>query len=155
MIGQILGLTLLAALAGAAAEPPAAVGGLMLERRLVADPGHAGEDSAGYLIVRNPGAAEDRLLSVTCACASRVELHRIDRSGPSPRMATDPDWAVPAAGQLEVRPGSPLHLMLINFDPARAVDGKVRLTLTFRDAGAVQADFALAPDSRAAWAAFD
>lgn len=138
----------------AGAEPEARVGVLRLERRIVANPGEAGQDAAAYLKVANPGASEDRLLSVSCSCADKVELHRIDRSGPRPDMVTDAEWAVPPGEGLEVRPGSPLHLMLMNFDPAKAVGGRVTLDLLFRDAGQVSADFALASDSRAGWTAF-
>lgn len=70
-------------------------------------------------------------------------------------MVTDPTWGVPGAGALEVRPGSDLHLMLIGYDPARAMDGKVSVTLRFRDAGELTTDFRLVEDTRAAWAAFD
>ena len=64
-------------------------------------------------------------------------------------------WTVPGQGTLDVRPGSDLHLMLIDYDPSKAVDGEVSLTLTFRDAGSVTAGFDLVTDSRAAWTAFD
>lgn len=126
-------------------------GGLTLSRRIVADPGEPG-DVAAYLRI---AGGEDRLTGVSCACAERVELHRIDRSGGQPSMAADEAWAVAAEGGLDVRPGSPLHLMLIGFDPARATDGQVTLVLTFERAGEVQASFDLAPDSRSAWARFD
>jgi hypothetical protein len=43
--------------------------------------------------------------------------------------------------------------MLVGFRPGA---GKaVPLTLTFREAGTVTADFALVADSKAAWAGFD
>lgn len=135
-------------------EVAAAVGSLDLTRRIVRGVDEAGQDVAGYLRVGNRGPAADRLIRVSCDCADRVELHRIDRSGPTPDMVSDEGWDAPVGEPLDVRPGSNLHLMLIGYDPSRAVDGKVRLTLTFRDAGAVTADFALVEDSRAAWDAF-
>jgi copper(I)-binding protein len=138
----------------AGAEPDLRAGALRLERRIVANPGEAGQDAAAYLKVVDTGGAGDVLLRAACACADKVEMHRIDRSGPAPAMVTDAEWAVPASGALDVRPGSPLHLMLMNFDPAKAVSGRMTLELTFRDAGTVMADFALARDSRAGWAAF-
>lgn len=136
-------------------EAAVSLGSLDLSRRIVRGVDMAGEDVAGYLRVANRGAAPDRLIGATCACAERVELHRIDRSGPSPDMVSDAGWDAPVGEPLDVRPGSDLHLMLIGYDPARAVEGKVRLTLTFRDAGTIEADFALVEDSRAAWDAFD
>lgn len=141
--------------ARAASEAAVTLGALELSRRLVRGVDQAGEDVAGYLKVANRGAAPDRLIGASCACAERIELHRIDRSGPRPDMVSDPGWDAPFDAPLDVRPGSDLHLMLIGYDPAKAVDGKVRLTLTFRDAGPVEADFALVEDSPAAWTAFD
>lgn len=138
-----------------AQEAPALVGGLDLTRRILRHVDEPGQDVAAYVHVRNPAATADQLLSVSCACADRVELHRIDRSGERPDMVTDARWDVPAAGVLEVRPGSPLHLMLINYDPRASTNGRVRLSLTFREAGTVEAPFALTDDSAAAWAAFD
>lgn len=139
----------------AGAEPEVRAGNLRLERRIVANPGEAGQDAAAYLRVVNGGDDADQLIGVRCVCADRVELHRIDRSGPRPDMVTDPEWIVPGSGMLDVRPGDALHLMLMNFDPAKADNGRVRLELEFRRAGRVTADFGLTPDSRAGWRAFD
>lgn len=136
-------------------EAPASAGPLVLTRRIVATSGAAGEDSAGYLMVRNGSPVADELVDVTCVCADTVEFHRIARTATGGSMIDDPVWAVPGNGALEIKPGTVLHLMLINFDPAKAVDGRVRLSLTFRDAGMVQADFSLTTNSAGAWAAFD
>lgn len=133
--------------ARAAEQAPVEAGGLVLSRRIVADPGEPG-DVAAYLSIMG---GTDRLVGVSCACAASVELHRIDRSGPRPDMVADAAWDVP----VEVRPGSDLHLMLMGFDPARATDRRVTLTLIFERAGPVEAEFELTPDSRSAWARFD
>lgn len=148
MIGLVLALAL------QVAEGPASVGPLHLSRRIVRGVDTPGEAVAGYLKVSNP-AAEDALIAASCVCATRVEFHQIRREAGQVDMATEASWTVPAGGELDVRPGSDLHLMLIDYDPAAAVDGKVRLSLTFRDAGTIETDFALVEDSRAAWAAFD
>lgn len=153
-------LTLTASLAMLAASPamaeePASAGPLDLTRRIVASSGAAGEDSAGYVRIRNGSPVADELVGVSCACAQRVEFHRINRGPDGVSMDADLVWIVPGRGALEVRPGSDLHFMLIRFDPTKAAAGQVRLTFRFRDAGAVEADFALTGDSRAAWAAFD
>ncbi len=139
----------------ASGEAPASAGSLALTRRILRHVEEPGQDVAAYVLVRNGASRPDQLLAVSCACARRVELHRIDRSGERPDMVEDPAWEVPGEGELVVRPGSPLHFMLIGYDPGVARDGRVRLSLTFRDAGAVEADFALTDDSAVAWAAFD
>lgn len=144
----------------AAQDPPAAsapttVGPLTISRRIVRGVDEAGHDVAGYLLVRNGSSSADELTAVACDCAQAVEFHHIRRTPERVSMDADPTWVVPAAGALTVRPGSDLHLMLIGYDPAKAADGRVRMSLTFRDTGTVQADFALTQDSAAAWAAFD
>lgn len=141
------GAAVVATPARAAEQAVIEAGGLTLSRRIVADPGEPGDVAAYLSITGGP----DRLVGVSCACADSVELHRIDRSGPRPDMVADAAWDTP----VEVRPGSALHLMLMGFDPAHATDGRVTLTLTFEQAGAVEAAFDLTPDSRSAWARFD
>lgn len=128
-------------------EAPAVAGALDLSRRLMADPGQERGDVAAYLRVHNGDPVADRLLSVSCSCADRVEFHRIQRTGPGAGMISDATWDIPGQGQLDIRPGSDLHLMLINFDPRSAVQGRVRLSLMFEQNGAVDADFFLAPDT--------
>ncbi len=158
MINRILTLSAILTVLGAspaAAEDPASAGPLDLTRRIVATSGAAGEDSAGYVRIRNGSPVADELMDASCTCADTIEFHRVVRTESGGSMIDDPVWTVPGRGALDVRPGTSLHFMLINFDPAKAVDGRVVLTLTFRDAGTVQADFALTSDSRAAWAAFD
>jgi len=135
-------------------EAPVSAGALKLTRRIVRGVDVTGEDVAGYVRVRNDSPVADRLVRVTCACADRVELHRIQRSGPTPGMAADPSWEAPGAGLLEVRPGSDLHFMLINYDPSRTEGGRVLMKLEFAGAGTVEADFVLVQDSRAAWDGF-
>lgn len=139
----------------ALAEAPAGLGPLDLTRRIVASSGTVGEASAGYVRLSNSGPAADQLMSVACACATRVEFHQIRRSETGVSMDTLPTWDIPAQGALDIRPGSDLHFMLIDFDPALITDGHVALTLTFRDAGAIQTDFSVTTDSRGAWSAFD
>ncbi|MGV3578295.1 copper chaperone PCu(A)C [Brevundimonas sp.] len=143
------------AAAQSAIETPAPAGTLDLTRRILRHVEEPGQDVAAYVRVRNGAPVADELVSVRCACAERVELHRMDRSGERPDMVTDAGWEIPGNGALEVRPGSPLHFMLIGYDPTAARDGRVRLSLTFREAGTVETDFALTDDSAAAWAAFD
>ena len=141
--------------AQATREAPASAGPLDLSRRIVRGVDQPGEAVAGYLLIRNGSPASDQLTGVSCACASRVELHQIRRSGGNVSMDTEASWEAPGNGVLEVRPGSDLHLMLIDYDPSKAINGKVSMTLTFRDAGQVTTVFDLVEDSRAAWAEFD
>ncbi|MGZ9114762.1 MAG: copper chaperone PCu(A)C [Brevundimonas sp.] len=105
--------------------------------------------------IRNGSPVADELVSVSCDNAGRVGFHRIRRGPDGVSMDADPVWAVPGRGSLEVRRGGELNFMPIGFDPAKSTAGQVTVILNFREAVTVRADFALAEDSRAAWAAFD
>lgn len=135
-------------------ESPASAGPMDLTRRIVARPTTPGEAVAGYLRIRNGAPVADQLIAVACTCAERIEFHQIRRQAAGVSMDTDPTWEVPGHGMLDIRPGSDLHLMLLDFAPSAVRDGAVRLTLTFRDAGKVVTDFAVTADTRAAWEAF-
>ena len=135
---------LLAALAALLSGP------VTLESRIVRAAPAAGDDVAGYVRIANAGEA-DRLLGVSCACAEKVEVHRVDRSGPAPDMVTMPGIDVPAHGALEIRPGSALHLMLMGVKAPIPAGSSVELTFRFEKAGTIKADFAAVEDTRAAW----
>lgn len=109
----------------------------------------AGGDAAAYVAIGNAGAA-DRLVGVTCACAGKVEIHRVTRSEGRVSMDAEPALPVPGGG-VEIRPGSPLHLMLMNLRAPIAAGETVPLTLRFERAGAVTAAFTATENTAAAW----
>ncbi|MGQ0589428.1 MAG: copper chaperone PCu(A)C [Sphingosinicella sp.] len=127
-----------------------AMQGLALENRIVrAAP--AGGDAAGYVAILNAGPG-DSLIGAECGCAERVEIHRIVRENGEVSMESAPNLAVPAGGAVEIRPGSDLHLMLINLREPLAEGQIVPMTLRFERGGAVAANFTAVADTRAAWA---
>ena len=109
----------------------------------------AGGDAAAYVAIANAGEA-DRLVGVSCACAERVEIHRVTRTEGNVSMAAEPALAVPGGG-VEIRPGSPLHLMLMNLNAPIAAGQSVPLTLRFLRAGAMTAAFIATENTAAAW----
>lgn len=109
----------------------------------------AGGDAAAYVAIANAGEA-DRLVGVACDCAERVEIHRVTRSEGNVSMTAEPGLAVPGGG-VEIRPGSPLHLMLMNLRAPLAAGQSVPLTLRFERAGAVTAAFTATENTAAAW----
>jgi copper(I)-binding protein len=111
----------------------------------------AGEDAAAYVAIANAGEG-DRLVGVSCACAERVEIHRVTRNGGDVSMTSEPALAVPGDG-VEIRPGSPLHLMLLNLNEPIAAGQSVPLTLRFERAGAMTAHFAVVENTASAWQA--
>jgi copper(I)-binding protein len=92
--------------------------------------------AAGYLTVRNAGAA-DKLLSASSPAAERVETHMTMREGDISRMREVKGYEVPARGTLELKPGGP-HLMLVNIKAPLKEGTAVPLTLRFEKAGEIK-----------------
>jgi copper(I)-binding protein len=111
----------------------------------------AGEDAAAYVAIANSGAA-DRLVGAACDCAERVEIHRVVRAGGNVSMDSAAALPVPA-GRTEIRPGSDLHLMLMNLRAPLASGQSVPVVLRFERAGAVSGSFVAVEDTGAAWQA--
>ena len=128
-----------------------ALQGVTLESRIVRA-GPAGEDVAAYVAIANPGA-EDRLVEASCACAERVEVHRMvaEPDGDGRAMEVARSLAIP--GRVEIRPRSDLHLMLRGLRAPLAQGQSVPVTLRFERAGAVTGQFLAVEDTGAAWAA--
>ena len=94
--------------------------------------------STGRVTIENTGAA-DRLMSASCACAAKVELHRMWMDGTIMRMRKiDDGLVVPAHGKLVL--GGDEHLMLIGVKPLLKLGATVRLTLKFQHAGTLSVD---------------
>lgn len=125
---------------------------LQVSRAIVRDTAQADADVAAYVAIANSGTEADRLLSARCACAGRVELHRVVRQGE--KMSMESDWPLTIAPgtRTEVKPGTPLHLMLMGTKAPLAAGGSVPLILIFERAGAVLVDFRIVADSAKGWA---
>ena len=97
--------------------------------------------AAGYLTVRNAGAA-DRLVSVTSPAAAKVETHITVKDGDVSRMREVKGYAVPAKGSLALAPGGS-HLMLVGLKAPLKEGDKVPLVLRFEKAGEVKTALAV------------
>lgn len=117
-------------------------GTLTLESPWTRAAGQGGQ-GAGFLIIRNSGAA-DRLLSASTPVAGRTELHTMLRDGDVMRMRQVEAISVPANGAVTLAPGG-LHVMLIGLTRPLAVGESVPLTLVFERAGTVTLDLAVRP----------
>ena len=99
--------------------------------------------AAGYLTVRNAGAA-DKLVSASSPAAERVETHVTMRDGDISRMREVKGYEVPARGTLELKPGSS-HLMLVNIKAPLKEGTSVPLTLRFEKAGEIKTELQVRP----------
>ena len=96
--------------------------------------------AAGYMALRNPGAAPDRLVGASSPAAARVEMHVHLRDGEVMRMREVAGFDVPARGAFELKPGG-AHLMFIDIRRPFKEGETVPVTFRFEKAGEVNAEF--------------
>ena len=93
--------------------------------------------AAGYLLIKNTGNLDDRLVSVSADFADMLMLHQssVDSNGvASMKMIMVID--VPAGQQVELKPGG-FHIVLQGLKPGIKAGDMVTLLLQFEQAGTV------------------
>lgn len=95
--------------------------------------------AAVFLVIRNGGGADDRLLRAEAAFARSVELHRSFQEDGVIRMRPVGTIPVPAGATVRLEPGG-YHVMLMGLERKPAIGERVRLTLVFERAGPVEVD---------------
>jgi len=96
--------------------------------------------AAGYMVIRNPGTAADRLESASSPASARVELHVHINEGGVMKMREVPGYDVPARGSFELKPGG-AHLMFMDIRRPFKEGEKLPVKLKFEKAGEVSAEF--------------
>lgn len=89
---------------------------------------------AGFVTIKNSGAADDTLLGAEAGISKTVELHTHIKDGDVMRMRQVDSIAVPAGATAELKPGAD-HIMFINLNKPLAEGEKVAVTLVFAKAG--------------------
>jgi periplasmic copper chaperone A len=98
-----------------------------------ATPG-AARTGAVYFRVESPAA--DRLVGLASPVAAKAELHtHIETNGVMQMREVDGGLALPAGQVVELKPGGPLHVMLIELNQKLKAGDSFPLTLTFEKAG--------------------
>ncbi|WP_140984266.1 copper chaperone PCu(A)C [Asticcacaulis tiandongensis] len=94
-------------------------------------------NTAAYVVIENPTAGDDRLLSAQAGWADKTELHTMETVDGVMKMAAAPEGFVIKAGEtLELKPGGN-HIMLMGLKE-RPQEGEMReIILTFEKAGQV------------------
>ena len=130
----------LGVLAGAAQAHEVKAGDLTISSLAVRATPPGVPNSAGYMTIANAGAKPDKLLSVSCACAARVEAHMSHVMNGQAMMMPAGPVNVPAGGKVAFAPGG-LHLMITGLKAPLVDGGMQELTLKFARAGTVKAGF--------------
>ena len=137
----LLGAAITLALAPTVRAQDIAAGDIRITRPWTRAAGQGGT-GAGYMTIRNAGAAPDRILSARAAVAGTVELHTHIRDGDVMRMRPVLAIDIPAGGAVQLAPGG-LHIMLIGLTAPLRQGERVPLTLVFERAGEVQIQLAV------------
>jgi len=96
--------------------------------------------AGGYMIIRNPGAGADRLLSASSPASAKIEMHVHINDNGVMKMREVSGYDVPAKGTFELKPGG-AHLMFMEIKRPFKDGEKVPVKLRFEKAGEVSAEF--------------
>jgi copper(I)-binding protein len=96
--------------------------------------------AGGYMVIRNQGAAGDKLVSASSSASAKVELHVTMNDNGVMKMREVPGYDVPARGEFELKPGG-AHLMFVQIKRPFKEGEKIPVKLKFEKAGEVSAEF--------------
>lgn len=130
-------LTLAALTLGILGAPGAAFADIKIEKAWVRATVGASKVSAGYAVISNNAPDADALVAVAMPGAGSTELHESKDSDGMMTMEPVETLAIPARGQVELRPGG-YHIMIMNLDHPLKVGETAELTFTFKHKGAVK-----------------
>lgn len=92
----------------------------------------------GFFTVKNNGASDDRLVSVTSPASGEVQIHEMAMQDNVMKMRQIKDGiAIPAGQTVKLEPGN-LHLMFQKVKTPFKQGGNVPVTLTFEKAGKIE-----------------
>lgn len=97
---------------------------------------NSGVNSAVYLTIVNSSSTRDQLLSVTCAAADAVEIHKVQMDNDVMSMHPLHSLEIPANSSVELAPGG-LHIMLIGLKHNLTAGESLPVTLVFENAGEI------------------
>ena len=130
------GLSALAALAALCALP-ALAGDIAIEDAYARAASPTAKSGAAFMLIRNAGEADDRLVAATSDVAARVELHTHVKDGDVMRMIhVEEGFALPAGETLVLERGG-MHVMFMGLTRPLEQGDMVDVTLTFEEAGDV------------------
>ncbi|HMN72879.1 MAG TPA: copper chaperone PCu(A)C [Rhodoblastus sp.] len=96
---------------------------------------------AGYVTLKNTGAAADKLLSATAPdVAGKVEIHEMSMDNGVMKMRPVNGLEIPAGKSVELKPGG-YHIMFMQLKHPLKAGETVKGVLTFEKAGAVPVEY--------------
>lgn len=136
-----LKINLLAAVAAVALAVPAFAGDITIEDPYARASTKKSSSGAAFMVLKNAGSEDDRLVSASSDVAKRVELHthKEDGNGVMKMMEVEEGFAIPAGGEHALARGGD-HVMFMGLTAPLQHGETVEVTLTFEKAGDVVVD---------------
>jgi len=101
--------------------------------------------TAAYMTLKNAGAGDDRLVSVSAEAPAMAMLHSSESSDAVARMRRlDSGLAVPASATIELKPGG-THVMVTGLRAPLNVGDTLKLTMHFEKSGERPVDVRVTP----------
>ncbi len=100
--------------------------------------------AAGFLIITNIGAEDDRLIKATSTITANVQIHDMKMEGDVMKMVELTEGIVIPAGQSVVLKPRSLHVMFQDVEAMPEPGTEVRGTLVFEKAGSVDVTYEVA-----------
>lgn len=126
----------LAALAAISLAVPAFAGSITVEDPYARVSARMSASGAAFMVLKNTGDEDDRLVAVASDVAERVELHthKSDANGVMRMMQVEEGFPIPAGGEHALARGGD-HVMFLGLNRSLAHGDTVTVTLTFEKAG--------------------
>ena len=129
-------------LAGSASAADYKVGALEVAQPWSRATPRGAKVASGYVTIRNTGTSADRLTGATFALSPRTEIHEMKMDGGVMKMRQLEALEIKPGATVELKPGS-FHLMFTGLTQPLAKGDRVKGTLVFEKAGAVEIDYAV------------
>jgi hypothetical protein len=131
----------LTACAGTPTEPAAAQNGIEVYEPWMRAAGMHGANVTGaFLLLKNTGPADDRLVGARSEIAALVEIHETTMENGVMSMRAIEGIDLPAGGEAVLKPGG-YHIMLINLKRELRDGEAISITLVFEQAGELEVAF--------------
>jgi copper(I)-binding protein len=133
--------TAFAAIAAVSFALPAFAGDIMIEDAYARASTGMSKSGAAFMIIKNLGDSDDRLVSAASDVAMRVELHThiSDANGVMKMVEVEEGFAIPAGGEHALQRGGD-HVMFMGLNRPLEQGDTVTVTLTFEKAGEMTVD---------------
>ena len=129
---------LLAAVAATLAMPALAESRIEIDDPYARAAGVTAQAGAAFMVIRNTGDSDDRLIAATSNAARRVELHthQQDENGVMRMIHVEEGFAIPAGTEVMLMRGG-RHVMFMGLNDPFEQDEMLDVTLTFEEAGEI------------------